>query len=317
MSNRIFAALALGCALTAIGCSDGTLATIAPLATGQRGVTALVADGDFVYWSLTDGSVNRVSVDGGKVQTVVSGLTMPAQLVVDDSRVYWSTLDGGIGSAPKAGGDTTSLAEGEDGTVGLQLDDKNVFWARSSGEVKKAEKGGGALTLLATDPTRPSSLAQSDGTLCWTSGGDADGALHTVDVDRTGGTYDAPPIVRQLISPRSLAATPGVAFWASLDPDALAADPTSSAEVLTRVNLDGSDVRTLSTGLASVDAMIADDATLYLSTLDGNVLSLPVDGGDAVSFATGPKGRTSIAVDTTSVYWAHAGGDAIFALPKN
>ena len=63
--------------------------------------------------------------------------------------------------------------------------------------------------------------------------------------------------------------------------------------------------------------LVADDTQVYFSTLEGDLSFVSLlDGGSPTSFASGPSGRTSIAVDRTSIYWAHADGDAVFVYPK-
>ena len=124
--NRSLGGLVLAGALGALGCDRGPIDEMGPFAADQRGVTGIVVEGTFVYWSLSNGSVRRRSVDGGGVETVVEGLTLPNQIAVDETHVYWTTLTGEIGRAPKAGGPAQTLAEGEgeglNKIVGLQVE---------------------------------------------------------------------------------------------------------------------------------------------------------------------------------------------------
>jgi hypothetical protein len=296
-------------AATALGCDDG--AAWAPLATSQRFVADMTADGDFVYWVTGDGAVRRVSIDGGAVETIVADLTNPSHVAVDGTHVYWAASGGVIARAPKAGGDVEQLAGDEQDTVALRVDDANVYWARKSGPIMSKPKTGEPPVTLAIDPSHPFSLAQGGATLFWSAGQVDDGAVR--DVAIAGGAvndFDHP------LSPRILAANGAYVCWASLDRDALEKDPLSSAQTLSRAALGAADAHVLARDLGEVTALIADETHVYFATLDGKLNAVPVEGGDVTTFASGAGGKTSLAVDATSVYWAHEKGDAVFVYPK-
>jgi len=53
-------------------------------------ITSIATDGRFLYWTESQsGSVNAVSVSGGEVVRVASGLAYPTKIVIFGSRVYW------------------------------------------------------------------------------------------------------------------------------------------------------------------------------------------------------------------------------------
>lgn len=336
--NRSLGGLVLAGALGALGCDRGPIDEMGPFAADQRGVTGIVVEGTFVYWSLSDGSVRRRSVDGGAVETVVEGLTLPNQIAVDETHVYWTTLTGEIGRAPKAGGPAQTLAEGEgeglNKIVGLQVDSTHVYWSRNQAldqeeqsEVKGQPKDGGAKEVLASSPTDPFfSLTIVGSNLFWNAQREKDpltgeygGTVREISTDGDGERSFAD----KLASPRSLTTNGQHLCWTSLDLSALDVDPTSSAQIITRADLDGTGVRLIASELKTIDAFVADGANIYYSTLGdettevAELSSVPIDGGNPVVFATGPKGRTSIALDDLSIYWAHENGDTILALPKS
>ena len=53
--------------------------------------TAIATDGVSVYWSLADGSVHRVAVDGTNPITLATKQDVPSALAVDSARVYWTS----------------------------------------------------------------------------------------------------------------------------------------------------------------------------------------------------------------------------------
>lgn len=318
MSRALTTSVLLACSAALLGCQD--LPGLVPLAQDQHGVTSMATDGNHVYWTLHQGALRRVSVDGGEVETVVDDITNPDHVALDGGHVYWTMNEGVIARAPKAGGDVEQLAENEQDAVGLRVDDESLYFARGNGLVARIRKSDGDRLTLADDGGKISSLALSGPSLFWTrrdapSGGDT--ASDAVRELPTGG--GAPSTLSAAPRPDLLALNGAHACWTALDPDALANDPTSSAMQITRVALDGSDPRVVARNLVNVDALVADDTQIYFSTLEGDVSAISVDGGDGSSpttFASGPFGKTSITLDPTSVYWAHANGDAIFALPK-
>ncbi len=304
-------------AFAAVGCGGGDFG-YAPLGRDQRGVTSMVADEGYVYWTVFSGALRRVSIDGGPVETVVDDITNPGHVAVDGGHVYWTMGQGVVARAPKAGGSVELLSENEQDPVGLRVDDDNVYWARQDGFVRRVPKAGGERVTLAKDSGKVLALADSGVSLLWVqqepAAGEEPAAGAVRQVSSSGG--DAATLALAP-APRAVAANGTDVLWASLDPDALALDPKSNAMRISRAVLDGSDERVVARELHDVDALVADDTQVYFSTLEGDLSFVSLlDGGSPTSFASGPSGRTSIAVDRTSIYWAHADGDAVFVYPK-
>jgi hypothetical protein len=80
------------------------------LAEGQTEPSEIAIDDQWVYWTahVQDGMVSRVSKDGGTVEVVVSGVSMPADLYTDGINVYFRAGDD-VMSAPVGGGEAKVL----------------------------------------------------------------------------------------------------------------------------------------------------------------------------------------------------------------
>jgi hypothetical protein len=113
--------------------------TIVHLATGQAGLSDLVIDDLYLYWSnRLGGAVMRVAKSGG-TPSVVSAATEPLLVAVDDAYLYWNDSTG-IWRAPKGGGAATNVVTFStsptapttlgcaDGVLGLSVGATNVFF---------------------------------------------------------------------------------------------------------------------------------------------------------------------------------------------
>ncbi|APR85916.1 Putative serine/threonine-protein kinase pknH [Minicystis rosea] len=318
MHRTLTSFLILTASVATFGCSNQSL-SFAPLAYEQQGVSSMATDGGHVYWTTPKGALRRVSIDGGQVETVVENITNPANVTVDGTHVYWTENQGVIARAAKAGGTAEMLAANESDVVGLRVDDTNIYWARRDGVVKRLPKIGSEETVIADQAGQISAVALTSLNLLWSynspdaevGSSSAEGAIQQAPV--AGGTTS------------TLAATQGLeliatndtrVFWTGVDTDALATDPLARPIRISSVSLDGSDEHVLASDLEDVDTIIADESHVFFSTTTGDVNVLPTDGGTPTTFASGPTGKTSFTFDTSSVYWAHAGGNAVFVLPK-
>jgi hypothetical protein len=346
-STLVFAA-----ALATIGCQTAPL-VLPPLAIGQLNVTALTGDGNNVYWTTGDGFVRSVSTSGGAVAELAQGLVLPTQIALDDDSVYWAaTGSGSIGRAPKVGGATETLFENEDGLGSLQVDDTSVYWLRAitevttsgQGQVRKAPKTVGAtVQTLLSDSLDPGALALN-GSLYFPAGV---AATPETPALATTGLYTLPTTGGTAVAAVSGSFDSVVTYGANIcsagpDAQALSLDSSSTAQAITCTALDGSNPNVVAAGLANVvTTMTLDDTTVYFGTADGTMSAVALDGtspivtgpvtspddgtvvgttstggSGPVTFATGPAGSASLAVDITQVYWAHTNGNAIFAMPK-
>jgi hypothetical protein len=343
--------LLLFSALAAAGCDTRTPAPPPPLATGQRNVTALKTDGDHVYWSRGDGSIQRVAASGGAVEELAKGLPVPDHIALDSGSVYFSA-SGQIGRTAKTGSAPEMLIQtGAAGLDDLQVDATQagqIYWIPSAdqgqGQVLAAAKVIGAAGAIINEQGASvgKALALTGPDLYYP-------AVYSGPTSQT--TSDPATVIRVTTSADVYTDTmPGVFYGLTTfgsticgsgpDAQALALDPTSTAQAVTCAALDGSDVHVVVSGISSnVEALAVDGSSVYFASFDGSVSAASLDGGTIVPtqdiitssddtttppspapgapvvFAVGPQGGASLAVDGSSVYWAYANGDAVLSMP--
>src|SRR5262245_62435631 len=79
--NKLLLASVLA-GIGAVGCNN-TVAPGGALVSGERGITSIAVDDFFLYWTNVDGTIKRVSLDGGHPTTLVSGQSGPSHLRID------------------------------------------------------------------------------------------------------------------------------------------------------------------------------------------------------------------------------------------
>jgi hypothetical protein len=297
-TQRIFASLVFAGSLALSGCAD-TVASSAALVTDERGITTIVTDDFFLYWAKADGSVKRVSLDGGPPTTLVSGRQLPGALAVDETHIYWASSNGEIGRAPKGGGDPETIIQAGDGS-GLALDANNIYFTTSAGTVQRRSKQGGDLTALAVDQKVASDFAISGVSLIWANPNA--GSINEMLTD--GGA--AQELVKAQDQPAHAAISDSNIYWTNFG--------NSTVGISQR---DGSDVHEIAAVSSKPDAVMGDATNVYFSDLDGGVHVASVHGGEATRLGKGPGGgKVSLAMDLTSIYWANSVDGAIIVLPK-
>lgn len=129
----------------------------------------------FVYWANIgtleendprnvpnpDGSVMRVSINGGPQTAIATGLRWPQQIAVDAMSVYWTTLDGNVSKAPIGGGPAVTIASGQAASGAIAVDAKNVYWGTQFtetieyGAIMRADLATGTISTLASKQSIP------------------------------------------------------------------------------------------------------------------------------------------------------------------
>ncbi|WP_437674535.1 DUF5050 domain-containing protein [Sorangium sp. So ce131] len=140
------------------------------LADGQTYPLGIAADAANVYWTSQDqGTVMKVSVDGGEVVAVATGQDSPRGIAVDATHVYWVNEGGSVMKAPIAGGELVMIADGQAKPRDIAVDAESVYWTNDGGTVVKAPIAGGELVALAAEQRNPRNIAIDAVHVYWTN----------------------------------------------------------------------------------------------------------------------------------------------------
>jgi hypothetical protein len=242
-----------------------------------------------VYWAwpsnnfnVDNGAVGMVPKDGGSPTLLADGVR-PAGIAVDDTSVYWTIVpsfsgnDGAVQKMPLGGGPITTLASGLTSVAGIALDETSVYW-RGNGGVARVGVDGGPVTTISSSP--PASDGDTVGpvvdsaSVYWTGGSpctDGSGVELCDAVLRSPISGGAPAVL--YVAPR------GGVF------DGIA--------------------------LTGGQLFFTQSACQYTSGQCGSVLlEEPAQGGPANTRGPASELGSTVAADSTNVYWASDQTDA-------
>lgn len=244
------------------------------------------------------GTVARVAIGGGELETLASGQSQPHDLQVSD-RVYWTNATffaangRSLRAMPLTGGADVTVATFNPGPFALAIDATTAYVARGETDqpLTSAPLAGGATSDL-TPPT---------------------GVIRDLEVDATHVYYLVGSQVRRVL--KSGAAAPEQ-IASSTEPQALASHGDtlywiSSASVM-RAQRDGTGLATVATATRPLRAIAVDDTHVYVAehgdgAADGRILRVPVGGGELEPLTTARHAPFAIALDAESVYWTDGG----------
>jgi hypothetical protein len=298
------------------GCSAGRCFTrISPVTTA---VTDIAVNATHVYFTMqNEGTVSRVSRNGGPVETLASSQPLPERLVLDGNNVYWvnwgtgnggNNLDGSVMKLPLAGGKPVALATMEPFPQDLAVDGTNVYWTNvvglglASGAVMKVPIAGGAKVVLASGDAYRSlrGIAIDSTSVYWVNMDEAATPGSIWKVPLAGGTAEA--VASNLSFPFELGLSGSMLYF-------------SSTLGIQKVSTAGGPVSVLWPHQLDQTVRIAVDAkSLYLAEgFMGQGVLVKIDLNSGVSTPVASRAY-NIALDDTNVFWTD--GTSLAVIPK-
>jgi sugar lactone lactonase YvrE len=269
------------------------------LASEQNRPSGLAVDATSVYWSNSgghpaftrdagpNGSIMKVSVDGGSVTSLVSGLDSPSAIAVDQANIYWTEWYGSVVKRlPLKGGEPITLASGKGALDNVVVDDTNVYWSDlGRGTVMKMPISGGTPTAFAP-AQKPSAIAVDRQNVYWTD-------LERGTVMKTSIAGGRPAATLASVQGRAhgLAVDATHLYWAS------------GFDTLMKLPLDGGKPVRLALSQYGIDAVAVDSGWVYWANYSaGTVSRLAVHGGAPTILASAQQEPLAIAVQGGNIY---------------
>jgi hypothetical protein len=271
--------------------AGGCPTAITTLASGQDAPYSLAADGTYVYWANSGGTVNEVPLGGGTVTTLARGQGYIPSLAADGTYVYWTDCEsycdaasGTVKEVPVGGGTVTTLASGQDYPSSVAVDGTNVYWTDIgtypdfNGTVNEVPLGGGSVTTLASGQDYPSSVAVDGTHVYW---GCSSGTVNEVPVG--GGTVT------------TLASGQGYPTWVAVDGTHVYWVNYYEGTV-NEVPLGGGTVTAVAAGVNDPYSVAMDGVHVYWGSLDDGLVREVPRGGGRVNVVARDQGQAPAVV---------------------
>lgn len=157
----------------------GALGAVAEEITGAPALVggALLADADYLYWTIPDGTVVRMHKDGSELQQIASAQAFdgnhltPQYFGLDEGHLYWSSTGGRLFQIDKDGAHLKVLVDNLSAPAGIAVDPGStgrLYWVdRGAGTVQSIAKDGTGLTTIAAGQDQPVVIALDAGFVYW------------------------------------------------------------------------------------------------------------------------------------------------------
>ncbi len=247
--------------------------------------------GGFIYFTVYDGdgALVRVSKTGGAPRTLIDRLDFPSAVAVDATGVYVAVSgDGQILRTDPNGNTVSVLANGQFGPSDIRIDGDTLYWTNYFGkEIRSMPKSGASTTLLSRTQSSPYRLAVGPDLVYWSELIDGVRA-----VPKAGGE------MRTLTDddPRSLAVGGGWLYYSA-----------ARLGSIRRIPLGGGTLETLYERDGFADGVAVDARSVFATFAQGEVMRLPLGGGEPSFVANTVSGPTHLAVDDSCIYWTATG----------
>jgi hypothetical protein len=302
------------------------------LASGQSQPYAIAIDSADVYWtnvgdpgqSYHDGSIARVSKDGGAVVVIASAQNSPTSLALNSDGIYWtdqgyepSGSPTGIFMALHSGGPAKALVMGEHAPTSIALADGDVYWADYAdanampGLIRAIDNKRGLPQTLESGVPTPTAITTDAAFVYWSA---LDGSVRRVP--RAGGAVER--LATASGRAWDVAVAGGEVYWAVTANEAGA---TGFAGIM-KVSAGGGTPVLVATSPWYPWWIALDDTYVYWTDAgepgqdSGAVMRAPRAGGPATVLVVHQSSPAGIAVDDTSIYWTEELGGRVWKLGK-
>jgi hypothetical protein len=290
-------------------CSASACSDVTQIASGRPEANFVAVTGGEVYWTAGEdesGSVQKVSVRGGRITTLAANQDAPYGIAVNSTHVYWVNRNSAtLMKVGRNGGMPELLVETDGGApLGVAADDRQAYWSQRSGN--PGEVGPGSLIgsinvaddavngmFLPVDSTSPHLLTLDEDFIYFA---DRQSTGSVIRASRTDGSFT--PLVTGQPRPYDITVDSGHVYWTNNGEGAMRPGGVMRAPKA------GGAAIALGTGHFVPNGIAVDETHAYWTDQgSGKVRRILKDGsGTAQDLYTGDSPR-GIAVDATHVYW--------------
>lgn len=288
----------------------GTTPTI--LASALFEPRGIAIDAYDVYWNDNRGNYNGYTSTGGLKKVTLSGGGVVSLgvngwplMTSDTSNLYFvDPSSSQITKVNKSNGVKTVLLAGGAGRIAydIAVDSNNVYWYET-GQLNKMSINGGTITTLATGSSYSNGIAIDDSYVYWidyATGGT--GALKKIGING-GPVTTLTTITYAPSTSRAVAVDSNYVYWVA---QTYSIGSTAKTNI-SKISKDGGTVTVLTNADVGGANIVVDSSYVYWGGI--NLYKIGTSGGTVTVLSS--VAPSSIAVDSTSVYWTSGGYDIL------